>query len=240
MINEVVEGDDTPVGAISSKNKNLHESQMTKGFRESREVCERERERERLTRKHHLEESMEKCQENSSKYFSVFGSQSLCPTGDASPSTMTTSISWRTANKEALATLVAQKAKERLENCDLPTPLSRSHILKGPLESCDLMADARSESMESFDLNVMNSLLQAGEAHRAESLGTLASPNIPEIKDTSYSTGQFAKMSLPLTIPTKGQASSAMRRGYHSSRSFPFLPYLIAMHMKIAIAELRF
>lgn len=131
---------------------------------------------------------------------------------------MATSIPWRIANKEALATLVAQKAKERLENCDLPTPLSRS-ILKGPLESSEMMADARPESMESFALNLMNCVLEAGDATRAESLGILASPNVLETEETSYSTGQFARMSLPLTIPTKGQASSAMRRGCQSSRS---------------------
>ena len=216
MMKAAVEESKIPVGAITSKNKNLCESEMTKSFREPEEVCHREGYPHRLTRKHQLEESIGRCQENRGKC--LYGSQSLCSTRDASPSTMTTSISWRTANKEALTTLVAQKAKERLENCDLPTPLSRS-ILKGPLESCDLMADARPESMESFDLNVMNSVLQAGEANRAESLGTLVSPNVLEIEETSYSTGQFARMSLPLTIPTKGQASSAMRRGCQSSRS---------------------
>lgn len=219
MINAAVEGNDVPVGAITSKNKNLHESEMTKSFRESEEICQREAQPERPTGKHQFEGSMGKCQETRGKC--LYGSQSLCFTGDASPSTMTASISWRTANKEALAALVAQKAKERLENCDLPTPLSRS-FLKGPkLESCDVMADGWPESMDqSFDLSVMNSVLQAGEATRAEHVGRFpASHNVLETEETSYSTGHVARMSLPLTIPTKGQASSTMRRGCQSSRS---------------------
>ncbi|KAG0578109.1 hypothetical protein KC19_5G205800 [Ceratodon purpureus] len=204
-----------PVEAITSMNKNLHESELTKCFGESVEVDERG-ELERQTREQVLlKESMGKCQQARGNC-TLHGSQSICFTGDASPSAMTTSISWRTANKEALATLVAQKAKERLENCDLPTPLSRS-VLKEPLESCDFIADARPESMESFDINVMKSVLQAGEANRGESLEILASPNVLETEEASYSTGQFARMSLPLTIPTKCQASSAMRRGCHSS-----------------------
>lgn len=224
---KINEGDDIVPDideAISSmKSKNLHESLMTKSFRESEEVCQgsiSEGEPESLMTRNKHQNFEEKYHGKCS-----YGSQSF------SSSTMTSSsVSWRTANKEALVALVAQKAKERLENCDLPTPLSRSVILKGPLESCEGVM--MPEYMESFDRNVMNSILQAGEPTPSESVGIPASPGhvLEKVETSCNSTGQFARMSLPLTIPTKGPASSATRRGCQSSRSstlpcLPFFPF---------------
>eukprot|EP01018_Ginkgo_biloba_P023136 Gb_31873 [translate_table: standard] len=45
-------------------------------------------------------------------------------------------LSWRTADKDELATLVAQKSLEHVENCDLPPPRV-TRIRKGPLLSID-------------------------------------------------------------------------------------------------------
>lgn len=240
-MNEVEEGfDNVPVETIISNLKvNLQGSRMSRSFRESEEAscegsCSEGGGAESLTQKQqHFDYSLGRYQEIRDKFRS-YGSQStFCITGNASPSTMTTSstsISWRTANKEALVALVAQKAKERLENCDLPTPLSRSIILKGPLESGDLMMDAlQPESVDSFDRNVMNSILQTGDPKRPERFAIPTSSDVLErVESNCNLTGQFARMSLPLSIPTKVQASSTKRHDCQSSRS-SMLPCLVLM-----------
>nr|PNR26491.1 hypothetical protein PHYPA_031066 [Physcomitrium patens] len=214
--NARVEEKDVPGGAATRKSKSLKESQMMKVFRESVEICRSPttEDLEGLTSKHYIEDSMEKLQQTMDKC--SYGSNSLCFTGDASPSTITSTMSWRTANKEALAALVAQKTKETLENCDLPTPLSRS-ILKRPLESFDLrVMGAKSESTETSDRNVVDSVLHVREPTPLANLGPAASSDVVEKTESSSSAVQSARMTLPLTIPTRGQAS-AFHSGYQSS-----------------------
>lgn len=148
---------------------------------------------------------------------SSFGGQSIqciAPT----PSPMANNVSWRTANKEVLAALVAQKAAERLENCDLPTPLSKS-ILKAPLESYDLVVETQQNISDKLDRNPLMSILQVGEPSQLDSLGVPTSSIAFGRSETMISPSyQLARISQPLTIPTTCHVSSARRCGCHSFR----------------------
>ncbi len=116
----------------------------------------------------------------------------------AKSSQVKSGASWRTANKEALATLVVQKGAEHLENCDLPTPQLK-HVLKSPLESCNVIDKTTLEISGSMD---QSAILQAGEPTLLESLklpaSTISSTNFSPNPSPCYLT----KNSQPFAIPT--------------------------------------
>lgn len=124
--------------------------------------------------------------------------------------------SWRTANKEALAALVAQKTSEKLENCDLPTPKSKV-AYKTPLESWDVMVETPLQISKSLDRDLMACIFQGGEPTRLESMGLPFSPLMYRSSDPNPTPSIPAKVSQPLNIPTVS-ATCATHRGSHSYR----------------------
>jgi hypothetical protein len=129
------------------------------------------------------------------------------------PATLASSVSWRTANKEALAALVAQKSAARLENCDLPTPLSKSLLTAAP----QMVEPEVSQIMEQ---NLIASIFQAGgDLMHSESLELPASPLTLGRSETNSGDYQVRRMiSQPLTVPTIHRVSSNLFHGSHSLR----------------------
>jgi len=129
------------------------------------------------------------------------------------PATLASSVSWRTANKEALAALVAQKSAARLENCDLPTPLSKSLLTAAP----QMVEPEASQIMEQ---NLIASIFQAGgDLMHSESLELPASPLSLGRSETNSGAYQVCRMiSQPLTVPTIHHASPNLFHGSHSLR----------------------
>lgn len=130
------------------------------------------------------------------------------------PATLASSVSWRTANKEALAALVAQKSAARLENCDLPTPLSKSLLTAEP----QMVEPEASQIMEQ---NLIASIFQAGgDLMHSESLELPASPLSLGRSETNSGAYQVCRMiSQPLTVPTIHHASPNLFHGSHSLSS---------------------
>jgi hypothetical protein len=130
------------------------------------------------------------------------------------PATLASSVSWRTANKEALAALVAQKSAARLENCDLPTPLSKSLLTAAP----QMVEPEASQIMEQ---NLIASIFQAGgDLMHSESLELPASPLSLGRSETNSGAYQVCRMiSQPLTVPTIHHASPNLFHGSHSLSS---------------------
>jgi hypothetical protein len=157
-----------------------------------------------------MEKTMEKCM---SMEEAVVASP-----GDAfaKSSPVKAGVSWRTANKEALAALVAQKGAERVQNCDLPTPQSKP-VLKTPLESCDVMDETALGISGSMDQSLMAAILQAGEPTLLESLKLPASPFASTKLSPKPSTCHFPKSSQPLAIPALPNTFSP-HRGSRSVR----------------------
>lgn len=137
----------------------------------------------------------------------------------STPSFMGSSVSWRTANKETLAALVAQKVAEHLENCDLPTPLSKS-TLKGSLDSYQLVPDAHQDTSALLDSNAIASTLQGGESTQLESHALPASPYILVEPAACSPARHPARISQPLTVPTASRASTGFDSGCESFRYF--------------------
>jgi len=67
--------------------------------------------------------------------------------------------SWRTADKETLAVLVAQRTSEKLENCDLPTPRSGFKCKTSP-DSWDMLEDTPLDVSKSLDRELLASVFQ--------------------------------------------------------------------------------
>lgn len=67
--------------------------------------------------------------------------------------------SWRTADKETLVGLVAQRTSEKLENCDLPTPRS-GFKRKTSLDSLDMLEDTPLDVSKSLDCKLLASVFQ--------------------------------------------------------------------------------
>jgi len=78
--------------------------------------------------------------------------------------------SWRTADKEALAVLVAQRTSEKLENCDLPTPRS-GFKCKTSLDSWDMLEESPLDISRSLDRDFLASVYEDGELSLPENLG---------------------------------------------------------------------
>ncbi|CAK9882877.1 unnamed protein product [Sphagnum jensenii] len=149
-----------------------------------------------------MEKTMEKCMSMEGKCVLKLEETVVASPGDAfaKSSTVKAGVSWRTANKEALAALVAQKGAERVQNCDLPTPQSKP-VLKTPLESCDVMDETALGISGSMDHSLMAAILQAGEPTLLESLKLPASPFASTKLSPKPSTCHFPKSSQPLAIP---------------------------------------
>ncbi|CAK9238553.1 unnamed protein product [Sphagnum jensenii] len=130
------------------------------------------------------------------------------------PATLASSVSWRTANKEALAALVAQKSAARLENCDLPTPLSKSLLTAAP----QMVEPEASQIMEQ---NLIASIFQAGgDLMHSERLELPTSPLSLGRSETNSGAYQVCRMiSQPLTVPTIHHASPNLFHGSHSLSS---------------------
>lgn len=67
--------------------------------------------------------------------------------------------SWRTADKETLVGLVAQRTSEKLENCDLPTPRS-GFKCKTSLDNLDMLEDTPLDVSKSLDRKLLASVFQ--------------------------------------------------------------------------------
>lgn len=149
-----------------------------------------------------MEKTMEKCMSMEGKCVLKLEETVVASPGDAfaKSSPVKAGVSWRTANKEALAALVAQKGAERVQNCDLPTPQSKP-VLKTPLESCDVMDETALGISGSMDQSLMAAILQAGEPTLLESLKLPASPFASTKLSPKPSTCHFPKSSQPLAIP---------------------------------------
>lgn len=127
-----------------------------------------------------------------------------------------TGHSWRTADKEALAALVAQKTTEKLENCDLPAPRSES-VCKTPLESWEMMVESPSQISQSLDRELLASIFQGGEPSRFESSALPTSPLLYSAPESHSTPSLPAKFSQPLNIST-GSANATTHRLSHSYR----------------------
>lgn len=123
--------------------------------------------------------------------------------------------SWRTADKEALAVLVAQKTSEKLENCDLPTPRP-GFKCKASLDSWDMLEESSLDASKSLDRDILASVFQDGELSRLENLGlpTTSTYSRPEPNSTA---GPPATTE-PLNIST-GPSTPGHR---HLSKSFRY------------------
>ena len=126
--------------------------------------------------------------------------------------------SWRTADKEALAALVAQKTAEKLENCDLPAPRSES-VCKTPLESWEMMVESPSQISQSLDRELLASIFQGGEPSRFESSALPTSPLLYSAPESHSTPSLPAKVSEPLNI-SSGPANATTHRLSHSYRYF--------------------
>lgn len=124
--------------------------------------------------------------------------------------------SWRTADKEALAALVAQKTAEKLENCDLPAPRSDS-VCKTPLESWEMMVESPSQISQSLDRELLASIFQGGEPSRFESSALPTSPLLYSAPESHSTPSLPAKVSQPLNI-VSGPANATTHRLSHSYR----------------------
>jgi hypothetical protein len=94
--------------------------------------------------------------------------------------------SWRTADKEALAVLVAQRTSEKLENCDLPTPRS-GFKCKTSVDSWDMLEESPLDVSRSLDRDFLASVFEDGELSLPENLGlqTNAAYSRPEPNPTA-------------------------------------------------------
>jgi hypothetical protein len=166
-----------------------------------------------------MEKTMEKCMSMEGKCVLKLEETVVASPGDAfaKSSPIKAGVSWRTANKEALAALVAQKGAECVQNCDLPTPQSKP-VLKTPLESCDVMDETALGISGSMDQSLMAAILQAGEPTLLESLKLPASPFTSTKLSPKPSTCHFPKSSQPLAIPALPNTFSP-HRGSRSDSS---------------------
>jgi hypothetical protein len=200
------------------KSQSQRESSMTRSLREWEALSSNSttsRNCEPLKLEQNYQECPDKYRQMRGKYSSVSQSLYTAPT----PSFMGSSVSWRTANKETLAVLVAQKTAERLENCDLPTPLSKS-ALKSSLDSFHLVPNAQPDTSALLDSDAIASILEGGESTKLESHALPASPYIFVKPEACSPARHFARISQPFTIPTASRASTSVDSGCESFRYF--------------------
>jgi hypothetical protein len=173
-----------------------------------------------------IERSKEKCTSIERRYISKSEVNLLVSSGAmlAKSLRVKSGASWHTANKEALATLVAQKGAEHLQNCDLPTPQLK-HVLKSPLESCDVIDKTTLEISGSMDQSLMAAILQAGEPTLLESLILPASPISSSNFSPNPSPCYLTKNSQPFAIPTTSNTLTP-HHGSHSLRYVIFSHFL--------------
>ncbi|KAG0575417.1 hypothetical protein KC19_5G002400 [Ceratodon purpureus] len=121
--------------------------------------------------------------------------------------------SWRTADKEALAVLVAQKTSEKLENCDLPTPRS-GFKCKTSLDSWDVLEESSLDVSKSLDRDLLSSVFQDGELSRLENLGLQS--------NSTYSRPEPNATAIPLatTEPLNISGGPSMPAHRHLSKSY--------------------
>ncbi|KAL3689812.1 hypothetical protein R1sor_016121 [Riccia sorocarpa] len=122
----------------------------------------------------------------------------------SSSSSAKSSRSWRTADKEALAALVAAKAAERLENCDLPSPQNLSALRTG-LPAFDIGPSGKQAGMSSAtDKALLASLLRGNEPTPLESVGLPPSP----LSCNSSNVRQMGRAELRRVSPSSAMQSS--------------------------------
>jgi hypothetical protein len=128
--------------------------------------------------------------------------------------------SWRTADKEALAVLVAQKTSEKLENCDLPTPRS-GFKSKTTLDSWDVLEESSLDVSKSLDRDFLSSVFQDGELSRLENLSLQS--------NTTYSRPEPKPTAIPpaTTEPLNISAGPSMPAHRHLSKSYRYLCFCI-------------
>ncbi|KAL2631976.1 hypothetical protein R1flu_016662 [Riccia fluitans] len=122
--------------------------------------------------------------------------------------------SWRTADKEALAALVASKAGERLENCDLPTPQNLSALRSG-LPAFDIgPSDKQADMSSSTNKAILASLLRGNEPTPLENVGLPPSPvpfSSPDLRPAGRA--DLRRVSPSLTNPSTLSTSTSTKRG---------------------------
>lgn len=122
--------------------------------------------------------------------------------------------SWRTANKEALAVLIAQRTVEKVENCDLPTPRS-GFKCKTSLDSWDMLEESSLDVSKSLDRGLLASVFQDGELSRLENLGlyTNATYSRPEPNSTAIppATTEPVNISVGPSMPAHPHLSKSYR-----------------------------
>lgn len=119
--------------------------------------------------------------------------------------------SWRTADKEALAVLVAQRTSEKLENCDLPTPRS-GFKSKTSLDSWDMLEESPLDVSKSLDRDLLASVFQDGELSRLENLAN-ATYSRPELNSTAIppATTEPVNISVGPSMPAHPHLSKSYR-----------------------------
>lgn len=122
--------------------------------------------------------------------------------------------SWRTADKEVLAVLVAQRTSEKLENCDLPTPRS-GFKSKTSLDSWDMLEESPLDGSKSLDRDIFASAFQDGELSRLENLAlqTNATYSRPEPISTAIppATTEPVNISVGPSMPAHPHLSKSYR-----------------------------
>ena len=126
--------------------------------------------------------------------------------------------SWRTADKEALAVLVAQKTSEKLENCDLPTPRS-GFKCKTALDSWDMLEESSFDVSKSLDRDILSSVFQDSEFSRLENLGLQT--------NTTFSRPEPNSTAIPsaTTEPVDISAGPSVPAHRHLSKSYRYYCY---------------
>lgn len=110
------------------------------------------------------------------------------------------STSWRTADSKALAALVSQKNRERLENCDLPP--SHSSVMWS-LASCDFTPKTyKSNISVSVDKLFLASFLHGYEPSQLDNKPLSLSPLTMGMSDLTLLNQHPPQVSRPLAIPS--------------------------------------
>uniref|UniRef100_A0A7I4E028 Uncharacterized protein n=1 Tax=Physcomitrium patens TaxID=3218 RepID=A0A7I4E028_PHYPA len=123
------------------------------------------------------------------------------------------SNSWRTADKEALAVLVAQKTSEKLENCDLPTPRSKCRTI---MDSWEVLEENPLDASKSVDRDLFTSSFQDGDSSHLENVG-LHTNTRPSTRSEPKSSSFLPATTQPLNISV-GRSMPMHHRLSHSYR----------------------